>query len=606
MKLPSVKNLFLRISETFLRFPLPVFVAFIGTLAALVLATESKSTEGAYIFINLLHTCMLGLSLTIAATLFAEQKQLSKSYRFGIDILLLLLLVAYYFYLPVEPSKIYYIRAVLLFIAFHLLVSFVPFIRKDSTIDFWQFNKNIFLRFLTSGLYSGVLFVGLFLALQAISNLFNIPIKEFRYLQLWIVMAGIFNTIFFLAGVPKEYNSTESLDEYPKGLKIFTQYVLIPLVTIYLIILYAYMLKIMIQWELPKGWVSYLVLGFSTAGIFSLLLVYPIQDTTNDKWIRVYSKWFYRALFPLIVLLFVAIEKRIITYGITENRYFIILLSFWLTGITIYMLATRLKKIKMIPVSLFFIATLSSFGPWGAFSVSLRSQLNRFEQEMIKLDMLKNGKVEKTEKKISFEDEKLISTTLDYIIEMHGIKNLQPYFTQILDTLNKNQRHVYAASQKIMNLMGLTYVDKWSVKTTPKELYSYRTTFVQSRCVPVNGFDYLIEYNKSYPSSQDHGTDVQFTGPDSLKIIYNSETNSLKFDFLNQPELSYPLDSLFNKLQSKYLQDEYSALPADMQILLENDKTKLQINFSSFNLTRDSTKVYTTAVTADILVKMKK
>ena len=65
--------------------------------------------------------------------------------------------------------------------------------------------------------------------------------------------------------------------DYPIGLKYFTQYVLLPLVAIYLGILIAYEAKIAIQWSLPQGWVSIMVLASAIFGILAFLLIYPRQ-----------------------------------------------------------------------------------------------------------------------------------------------------------------------------------------------------------------------------------------------------------------------------------------------------------------------------------------
>ena len=155
---------------------------------------------------------------------------------------------------------------------------------------FWEFNKTLFLRILISALYTAVLYIGLVVAMAAIDQLLEIDIDDDRYLQLFIFQVGIFNTWFFLSGIPKFNNTSELEIEYPKPLKVFVQYVLIPLVTVYIAILYVYTGKIIIQWELPNGWVSYLVLSFSIAGILSLLLLFPIRNQKENTWIRIYSK----------------------------------------------------------------------------------------------------------------------------------------------------------------------------------------------------------------------------------------------------------------------------------------------------------------------------
>ena len=112
---------------------------------------------------------------------------------------------------------------------------------------------------------------------------------------------------------------------YPKGLKNFTQYVLLPLISLYLVILICYEAKILVTLSLPVGWVSYLVLVFAIFGILSFLLVHPIATQTANLWMRTFNRWFYFLLIPLLGLLFWAILYRINLYGFTHERYYVLL-----------------------------------------------------------------------------------------------------------------------------------------------------------------------------------------------------------------------------------------------------------------------------------------
>ena len=84
-------------------------------------------------------------------------------------------------------------------------------------------------------------------------------------------------------------------------------------------------------------------------------------------------------MFPLIILLGFAIWKRVASYGITEQRYFVLALAFWLLYIALYFLLSKRKTIRLIPLSLCVLAFLVSFGPWGAAGVSLRVQRSRLQ-----------------------------------------------------------------------------------------------------------------------------------------------------------------------------------------------------------------------------------
>jgi membrane-bound metal-dependent hydrolase YbcI (DUF457 family) len=167
--------------------------------------------------------------------------------------------------------------------------------------------------------------------------------------------------------------------------------VLIPLATVYVVILLAYEIKILVQWELPKGLVSNLILGYAVFGILSLLLVYPIREQEENKWLKTYARSFYFLLIPLLGLLFTAAGTRIFRYGITEMRYFLIVLACWLLFITVYFLVAKKQNIKLIPISLSILTLLSIYGPQSAFQVSMYSQRRILVEVFKKNNAFKNG-----------------------------------------------------------------------------------------------------------------------------------------------------------------------------------------------------------------------
>lgn len=136
----------------------------------------------------------------------------------------------------------------------------------------------------------------------------------------------------------------------------------------------------MLQKELPRGWVAYLILIYSVVGILALLLVHPLKEISQKSWVKIFSKFFYYTLAPLLILLYVAIFTRILEYGYTEPRYFVLLLAFWLTAVVIYSIILPKKTIKFIPVSLFAFGIFAMIFPYfNAFSVAKRSQKHELE-----------------------------------------------------------------------------------------------------------------------------------------------------------------------------------------------------------------------------------
>jgi len=368
---------------------------------------------------------VLGLSLFLGIALWSERRKWSKGRAVLANIIVLGLLVIHYLTFDPEITSSLY-QFGLYVLAGHLFVAFIPFIGTKATNGFWQYNKTLFLRFLTSLLYSGVLFAGLSMAILAIDKLFGVKFDDRIYGQLFIIIGGIFNTWFFLSGVPEDFNTLEATQDYPKGLKIFTQFILLPLITIYLAILYAYCLKILFDQHWPNGWVSNPVLWFSTIGILSYLLLYPIRNAEGNTWITTYGKWFFISLYPLIVLLSLGIYERVSEYGITEERYFIITLTLWLFLITLYFTFSKSKNIKVIPISLFAIALFISIGPWSAFSVSKRSQFHRLER-MIELANHDTATYDQYDRKSPYNQVRSITR---YLLEDFGEAPMREWLTE--------------------------------------------------------------------------------------------------------------------------------------------------------------------------------
>ena len=86
-------------------------------------------------------------------------------------------------------------------------------------------------------------------------------------------------------------------------------------------------MKILILREWPRGTIGWLVSIVSVFGMLALLLVHPLRNRPGHRWIQLYSRSFYIGLFPLIVLLLMAIWRRLSEYGLTEDRYFLLVLT---------------------------------------------------------------------------------------------------------------------------------------------------------------------------------------------------------------------------------------------------------------------------------------
>ncbi|WP_228413506.1 DUF4153 domain-containing protein [Chryseobacterium sp. CH21] len=371
-----------RANEVIFRYPMILTMALLASIGAICIAETERSEITSYIKFTI--CACLGISLMFALKMLSQ--------RIGKELLLqlsgIIFLTGFYFILPDKKNgftEVYaYIIAVTALLS-HLLVSFVPFLEKNRELSFWQYNKNLFVNIFLTAVFTGVLTGGVELAILAIDKLFDFNFHDRIYRDTFFVLAILGSSFIFLLFNDKGLNNLEKDGTYPVVLKFFTQFILIPLLLIYVTILYFYSVKIVINWELPRGWVSYLVLAYSVVGILALLLVHPLKEENAKSWVKVFSKAFYYTIAPLIILLFTAIFTRILEYGYTEPRYFVLLLALWLLSIVIYFIFSKKATIKFIPISLFLFGTFALIFPYlNAFSVAKRSQ----QRQLVKILMI--------------------------------------------------------------------------------------------------------------------------------------------------------------------------------------------------------------------------
>lgn len=525
MKLPSLLSLWQGMLTVIKRFPIQFILVIVAIVTALAMVeAEHKNALLFSSLAKLLALCNITVVFLLATDLYAETERLSNSIKNVLRIGILIVSCLLFFLLDPEIYRVHFYQLLLLAIIGHLLVAFLPFIKKDLSNGFWQYNKTLFLRFITSVLYSFVLFAGLAIALFAVNNLFALQWDGDYYLRLFLLIAIGFNTIFFLAGIPPEIRVLEKQQDYPKGLKIFTQYVLIPLMSIYLIILLIYEIKIILNWQLPKGLVSNLIIGYAFFGILSLLLINPIKNSEGNTWIRLFSRFFYLMMIPLLVLLLLAIYKRVGNYGITEPRYFLIAIACWLIFITIYFLLRKEPNIKIIPFSLCIVVMLSCYGPQGAFHISRISQKNRLKEITAKHP--NDGDYEK-------------ASIVRYLVSNHGLTSLQDFtntdLKKIVGSIDAHRDSISnyrLEERKIDTAYKLLAINP--NKIYPSNSVNYSVGIKNDQVAEVQGWDYIIRLeNYQIRVDASLGKDSVFIQKDnsskecSVKIAKNSYTFKL-------------------------------------------------------------------------------
>lgn len=491
------------------QYPLILVLAAVGAVAAAILV---KDQESAWL-LKLLLSVQLGIPLLLAATAATEGTGGSATRVWLTRGASGLLLFLYYLALPTPLVEASFIRHLQLTVAAHLAVAIAPFVRRGDYNAFWQYNLGLALRLLASLFFSHVLFAGLSVALFALDKLLGVNVGDNVYPQLWVVILFVFNTWYFLAGIPLRPRELETVTTFPTIVKVFAQFILAPLVVVYLAILTAYLVKVITTAEWPSGQIGYLVSSVAVAGIFSLLLLYPLAVRPDVRWVRIYARLYHLLLVPAVVMLLMAIGQRIGQYGVTEARYLLTVMALWLAGIVVVGVFRSRPFLKVIPASLAIVALVTALGPLSAAQMSRRSQLGRLDSLLGGHERLVAGRIVASTATVARQDSQEIGSILNYLFKSHGPSVLGDRVGEdVQEAIREEMDGASANHVPAVDLANLVAAHANLPRVEPGDDGARAHHQVQKdrslRAVSLGNYDYLIEVE--FPRDQER--EVSFDG----------------------------------------------------------------------------------------------
>lgn len=510
MRFPSLDLLARQALAVLRRFPWTLAAGAVAAVAAILGSLRgAEDTWGRLAFV-----AALGLPLTLALALLGEARGWSQRTRLVALLAGLLALSVFFMVWPGVDRRHDAIRYFQLSAALHLCVAFLPFLGTDEDRGFWQYNRRLFLGFLRALVFSGVLFVGIAIALGALDKLFGVDVEFETYLRIWFVVAFLVNTWIFLAVVPERLAELRHDTEYPRALKIFAQYILTPLAFTYLVILLAYLVKIVAGGEWPSGWIGWLVASVAVTGLLGFLLVHPLESDAGEGWIRTYARWLFIGLIPAAVMLLVAFWKRIVPYGLTEPRVLGLVLGLWLLGIAVLFTIRRGTGIRIIPVTLAALLLLTLFGPLSLTELSIGSQSRRLGRMLE--SVASGGAKGEADAAANLRE---ASAALRFLMDHGAAEEIAQAIGRELPPIDWKSAPRYgdqrdSLGRSIMELAGARYV--------PEYMYQSHGWFHLASHQPaaVAGYSWIL------PASS-HDSQVRTLGDDSVMVVPQPDSSGV-------------------------------------------------------------------------------
>ena len=574
------------------RFPLTIFCGIIVFLLSFYVLETSGTNNNRFIeeVLKSIFLMILCIPLTAALELVREKYFSGKNkwiIRALNAVIAIVFIVFYRFYYLYEVGKEAFfgnseklLATGIIFFLFFLLAPIIG--KKDEEEKYFQ---SVIVDKAVTVLFSVVLFLGLTVVFLTVDRLSLIKLEGKIYVETWLFVVFVFAMIFFASKLKKV---DESLEEYEihKVFKFLIYFIVIPLITIYTGILYIYFGKMLVTRSWPQGLVSHLILWYTIFSLFIMIMVTPM--TKKDPVAKVFKKYFPLASIPLLALSIVSISKRISQYGVTELRYFIVLLGIWL----IFCMVSSIfrARLSVILISLIVVVYISVFSPVNNRRITIMSQNKRLERILIKHGLLKDGKLIKNSG-LNENQKYEVTDVLNYILgirdKKEGIENVKPF--------GKSDGKPYTNIDEFEKAVGIDHSwyeygsgtdDYYAVFTINEKQQNDSYNAVEE----VNGYEYLVSNITSYNFEND--LTWEFSGKYPVKIseknisVYNGnkeelikiEMSEILGKILDKPEIQQKINKPKEEIKDSVVPENV------LEFTGENEKIKYRIKMTQISI----------------------
>jgi hypothetical protein len=577
----SLHKILTGLKDTARRFPFPFISSVIATIIIIYLVWYSDFNSSSTLFLTkCAAVSIISFFLTTALTLMFERRSFSRQIEILFHIGVVVLVALCTFIAP--TNNIVIIQSLVLGFCAFFFVFVAGFLSDKEDGEVWMFIFTTIRRIALSVLFGIVAFIGIMLALGALDILLGIKIDNKVPPSIFFFIACFGSPIHALAGLARISDKMWLANEkYPTFIRFLTQFIILPLVAIYMVILYLYCGKAIISWNWPSGKMIYFTIAFFIPALLSVIFLAPLKDEKEFPWIKKVEKLFFIAALPLMFPYFYAILVRITGdgrsagyldsvirsgfsmtggNGLTWQRGFVVLFGVWFLGVALYRLFAKNTNIKTIILSGVIILSVFSIGPWGVFSLSNWSQMTRLRYTLEKHNAIKDGKIVFSGK-VDGAIGRDIFSLISYISEFGDPREIRAMLPQekqgLFDSKRKNGE-IFAYD--LAEIMGLKYTD-----TGPSSLTKYIDFRTGDDEISIVGSEYFIPFHYGRYNNENLRKKVSLS---NKQVIYfdmqssKDETHNLIFISSATDEKKYAID--FSKKAEAIL----NAHPQQSSILL--------------------------------------
>lgn len=415
--------------------------------------------------------------------------------------------------------------------ALTLALMVAAYLRRGTSEEaLWLFNARLGMAIGLAIVITVIFGGGLSAILASLEYLFEFDLPGSLYEHTWATAAALIGPVYGLSLMPTDLDEQLVLDEQPglldRGISVLINYVMVPIAAVYVVILHLYAAKIAWTWELPKGQIGIMVLLFGLGGTATYLIARPWagRGTALARWFL--GSWFWFTIVPA-ALLAIAVWKRISEYGITPDRYGLVLIGIWLIAMAVYLAARRMRAdSRVILATLGGLLLVASFGPWGARDLSVSSQMSRLIAIMQDHGYLKNNRLVETipgKGALPAADTSNANSIVGFLRDVQATDQLAPLFEGRSDSPFADGKTGWPLTAAINKLLHFEHIavsadgsTSLSYSATVKDMFATGTT------VRISG-PHQVHPNKKKPEAGQTPQDVLVVFEEADVVVTHGE-----------------------------------------------------------------------------------
>ena len=266
------------------------------------------------------------------------------------------------------------------------------------------------------------------------------------------------------------HQNEDEVAEPFKILRIILNFILSPAVIIYTVILYTYFIKIVFEWDLPKGGVAWLVMGFITVALIGRVA----QSILSQRYYDWFYRWFTLIAIPPLIMYWIGSIYRIRLYSFTERRFYLMVAGVLMTLFVLMLFRKHTRQYQLMALIFGAAIILFTYIPGiSAKSIGLACQKQRLTALIseLKLADAKTGRLNDDLDMRSIKQDSMmcerykdITSVISYVRNEIGTREFE---TQYGKWAHSEYSFNYDKAKDPL------YGDNWYIRRKPVELGEY-------------------------------------------------------------------------------------------------------------------------------------